>query len=133
MKNLIIKSISKKKFKKEKEEVSAYGILLRNGFRLQDIDEEEREFFIKNACSDFHIPFFCYAKENEIVFFQRWDDDYKFINVVSFEMNEKPIFKLEMKIIDKFEQDFNNAENVAEGLKTAFDNLPENFFEKIIK
>lgn len=30
-------------------------------------------------------------------------------------------------VVNKFEEDFDNAGNVAEGLETAFDNLPDNF------
>lgn len=32
-------------------------------------------------------------------------------------------------ILDKFESDFENASSVAEGLKIAFDNLPDNFLK----
>ena len=32
-------------------------------------------------------------------------------------------------VVNRFEEDFDNAGNVAEGLKVAFNNLPENFLK----
>lgn len=88
---------------------------------LEFIDGEENEFKLKASVKPSAIGLVVGSKLSNEADFNALNEFIEFLKNRQNMMREA--------IINKFEEDFDNAGNVAEGLKIAFDNLPDNFLK----